>query len=207
MAKYTYIKRDIQGQYAEFAEPFNTELYNNIGTTYDDYLNNMWVLLSSQQVAFHEEHPTATVKEVWDMQLHEKTLAEAKRMAIRRITDYDKSTSVNEFEVKIPSESAPGGYISVKSWLTQQERSNYRSSIDSAKLLEVSELSLFIGETPITLPTNTAEMFLASIQLYADACFIVTKNHKNAVNALTTVQEVEAYNYRTGYPEKLVFTL
>ena len=69
MAKYTYIKRDIKGYYIEFDEMFDPNLYNNLGDSYEDFLNNLWVLLSDEQVAFHEEYPNATVKEVWDMQL------------------------------------------------------------------------------------------------------------------------------------------
>ena len=40
MAKYTYIKQDIPGYYIEFEEKFNPDLYNNIGTTYEDFIDN-----------------------------------------------------------------------------------------------------------------------------------------------------------------------
>lgn len=33
----------------------------------------------------------------------------------------------------------------------------------------------------------------------------VTEEHKAAVNTLTTIEEVDAYDYKTGYPEKLSF--
>lgn len=36
---YTYIKYNIKGKYVEFPEELNPELYDNLGTTYQDYIN------------------------------------------------------------------------------------------------------------------------------------------------------------------------
>lgn len=43
----TYIKHDIKGFFVELLEVLNSELYNNIGTTWDDFIDNKWVMLSS----------------------------------------------------------------------------------------------------------------------------------------------------------------
>jgi hypothetical protein len=48
---------------------------------------------------------------------------------------------------------------------------------------------------------------LAQIQLYADQCFIVTKQHITAVEALETIEEVDAYDVSADYPQRLIFTL
>lgn len=63
----------------------------------------------------------------------------------------------------------------IEGWFTANERSNYRASIDAAKLLELDNISFYVGTTAITIPTLLAERFLALIQLYADQCFMVTK--------------------------------
>ena len=199
MAKYTYIKHDIKGYYIEFDEMFDPNLYNNLGSTFQDFLDNKWVLLSPEQVAFHEENPTASIKEVWDMQLTpvpERTLDEAKREMENRIDEYDRSSDVNSFTIN-NEESA---------WLTPDERSNYRSSIDSAKLLGVSGLSFFIGDTLLEVTPEQGEYMLAQIQLYADQCYIVTKQHKLAVEALNTIEAVDNFDYTADYPAKLNFT-
>jgi hypothetical protein len=198
MAKYTYIKQDIPGYYIEFEEKFNPDLYNNIGTTYEDFIDNEWVLLSDEQVAFHEEHPEASIKEVWDMELFPapvRTLEDAKREMINTINEYDSSPSVNSFSIN--------GVID--GWFTPEERSNYKSSIDAAKLLGVETLSFFIGDTMLEVSPVQAEQMLARIQLYADNCFIVTKQHKLEVEALDTIEEVDGYNYMEGYPSKITF--
>lgn len=60
--KYIYIKNNLPQIYIEFDEPILEELNgNNLGTTYEDFLNGMWVLLNNEQVAFHSEYPNATV--------------------------------------------------------------------------------------------------------------------------------------------------
>jgi hypothetical protein len=212
MAKFTYLKYDIRGNYVEFDQKFDETLYNNIGTTWEDYVKNKWVLLSDEQASFHKANPTASVYEVWSMTLvptPTRTIDNAKNEMIGNIDAYDNSQNVNAFIVKVPSESedAKEGYLEMKAWLTQQERSNYRSSIDSAKLLGVDSLSLYISGMPLTLPTATAETMLAQIQLYADQCYIVTKQHKDEVYALQTIEEVDSYDYQNGYPEMLVFTV
>jgi hypothetical protein len=200
MAKYTYIKYDIRGYYIEFDEMFNLDLYNNLGETWKDFLDNKWVLLSDEQVAFHNEHPTASIKEVWNMEItpepiHERTLEDAKMEMLSNIDMYDNSINVNGFTVN----------GTIEAWFTADERSNYKSSIDSAKLLGVQELSFFIGGMELTLPTSSLELMLAQIQLYADQCYIVTKQHKIAVEALETIEAVDAYAYTSGYPERLNF--
>lgn len=199
MNTYTYIKRDIRGYYMEFNEMLNPNLYDNLGTTYQDYLNNKWVLLSDEQVAFHNEHPTASVKEVWDMELTPippRTLEQAKTEMIQRIDEYDSSTNVNGFTIN----------DDVEGWFTPEERSNYRSSIDAAKLLGISGLSFYVGDMLLEVTPTQAEYMLAQVQLYADQCFMVTKQHKLTVEALETIEEVDEFDYAADYPKKINFT-
>ena len=48
---------------------------------------------------------------------------------------------------------------------------------------------------------------LAQIQLYADQCYMVTKQHKAAVEALDTIEGVDNFDITSGYPEKLQLSL
>lgn len=201
---YTYIKLSILKHFVTFEEPLSSEEYNNIGEDWQDYLDNKWVLLSDEQVTFREEHPDASVLEVWNMEItppHVRTLKEAKEEKIDEINTYDASDSVNGFDIE------RNGEIITSSWLTPAERANYRSSIDAAELVGLTELSLYIGEMPATLPVQTAKLMLAQIQLYADQCFIVTKQHIASVEALDSIADVDAYDVSVGYPDRLVFTL
>lgn len=200
MAKYTYIKNDISGYYIEFSEMFDENLYNNLGSTWEDFLSGNWVLLSDEQVAFHNENPTASIKEVWDMEItppQPRTLEDAKNEMLAKIENYDNSDQVNGFTVN--------GFIN--GWFTAAERNNYRTSIDAAELLEIETLSFFVGETLLEVPTSLAKQMLAQLQLYADKCFIVTKEHKIAVEAMETIEEVDGFNWREGYPSKINFEI
>lgn len=196
----TYIKKDIKGNYYEIAEALSSNLYNNLGETYQDFLSNKWVKLNNQQLAFKNEHPNASVKEVFEMTLTPKpeiTIDSIKQSKIDEISIYDESENVNSFIVN----------DTITAWFTVEERLNYKQSIEAAKLMNVDKLSFFIGDIKLDITPELGEQMLAMIQLYADQCFIVTKQHKLNVQALETIEEVSNYDYRSGYPEKLKFEL
>ena len=202
--KYVYIKRNHSTHFVEFDELLNPELYDNLGTTWQDYVDNKWVRLSDEQVTFHEEHPTATVKEVWNMQMTpapQRSLEQAKREKISQIEDYDRSDNVNGFTVVLPT----GGEM--ETWIDRETRADYKNSLDAAELLGRTEVTPVFNGMALTIPVSMAKMALAQIQLYANQCYNVTEQHKAAVNALTTVADVDAYDNETGYPQKLSFEL
>lgn len=196
---YVYIKNNLSSKYLEIERLLDEDAYN-VGTTYEDYLKGNWVLLSNEQAKFHEEHPEASVKEVFEMQLvqpYVRTIEDAKRAKIAEIDMYDNSESVNSFNIN----------NAISAWLTVQERLNYKQSVEAAKLIGLEQLAFYIGDTMLTVTPQQAEYMLASIQLYADACFIVTKQHKLAVESLDNIEDVDNYDYTVGYPEKLNFTV
>lgn len=197
---YTYIKHNIKGFYVELETKLSDELYKT-GSTWEDFLANKWVLLTKKQVAFRNENPTAKISEVFNTTLdttgNTKTLESAKNQMYSKIDSYDNSDAVNQFTVN----------DELTGWFTPTERANYKTSVDAAKLLGVDTLQFYMGNVLLNINTTDAETMLAQIQLYADRCFIVTKQHKAAVEALTTMEDVEAYDYTKGYPDKLSFIL
>ena len=201
----TYIRKNITGYYVEFPEEIDAQYWEGkIGTTYEDFLAGKWIPLSDEQVVFHNEHPDYSVKNVIEMQdpeTIEKTLEQVKAEKIIQINSYDNSIDVNSFYFVDES----GSHIPV--WFTPNERSNYRSSIEAAELVGVENLSLYIGENLVTIPTATAKLMLAQIQLYADQCFIVTKQHKAIIEEAESIEYIDNYDITQGYPEKLIFEL
>ena len=197
MFKYTYIKRDAKGFYVGLDKLLPETAYE-IGTTWEDFIDFKWVLLSDEQVSFHEQYPDASVPEVWNMQLtppHVRTLEEAKAEMIQRIDEYDQSSNVNGFTVN----------NEIEGWLTADERSNYRSSIESSELLSIDTISFYIDDYLMEVSTQDAKYMLAQIQLYADQCFMVTKQHKIEVEVHENIEDVDRYEYTRGYPPKLNF--
>ena len=120
------------------------------------------------------------------------TVEDAKAAKIAEIAEYSDSDAVNSLT-----------FNGIKTWLTPDVRANYLVSLDAAELLGETDITFVVEGVQASLPIKQVRLLLAKIQRYADACFIVTEGHKRAVRALQTVEEVESYDYTTGYPEKL----
>lgn len=201
----TYIRKSIKGYYIEFPEEIDATYWEGkIGSTYEDFKNDKWIRLSDEQVAFHKEYPEASISQVIEMEIpkpYERTIEDAKQEKIWQIEEYDRSSNVNSFNVTFGENNV------TSAWLTPDQRSNYKNSIDATKLVGLEEVHPMFNGIQLTIPISTAEMALAQIQLYADRCYIVTETHKSNVNALETIEEVDNYDITSGYPEKLNFNI
>ena len=130
----------------------------------------------------------------------QQLLERAKSSKVAEIEAYDQSDEVNGFDIVV-------GGQTMAAWLTPDKRSDYKNSLDSAELLGMTEVHPVFNGVALTIPTQTAKMALAKIQIYANQCYGVTEQHKANVMALTTIEEVEAYQYESGYPERLQFEI
>ena len=197
----TYVNKNVPGNYVVMEKELDKSLHNDVGVTYEAYLNNWWVLLSAEQVKFHEDNPSASIEEVINMELKvvaiPDPLIEAKKLIIGKIIKYDKSSNVDNFILNDV----------INSWFSVKERLNYKQSVEAAKLLGEETLDFLVNGVPFSVTVVQAEYMLAQIQRYADKCYMVTEQHKATINALTTVEEVNAYDYTQGYPEMLKFEL
>ena len=200
----TYARKTIKGYYIDFQEEIDAEYWEGkIGSTFEDFLANKWIPLSDEQLAFKSEHPELGIKYIIEMSIPEvltRTLEDAKRQKLSQINQYDKSDAINSFDIVIGSDT-------ITTWITPNNRANYKNSIDAAELIGLEELHPVFNGQMLTISTQVAKMALANIQIYADRCFVVTETHKKAVEELDTIEAVDAYNNETGYPERLTFTL
>lgn len=197
MEKYLYIKKSIAKHFVDFAEPLSAEEYNNLGETWEDYLNNKWVLLSDEQKAFYEANPNAAVKEVWDMELtppHVRTLDEAKDEKIMEIEEYDSSEAVNSFTIGNQT-----------MWLTVSERQQLATQVSSSEAIGRTTMTRWYGGEDFTFSLDVWKQMLVALEIYAGDSKNVTEAHKAAVNAIETIEEVDNFDITTGYPDKLSF--
>ena len=65
--------------------------------------------------------------------------------------------------------------------------------------------NILLDNTLFVLPVEKAIDMLQQIELYALMCYNTTQGHINAINQLETKEEIEVYNFKTGYPGKLNF--
>ena len=117
-----------------------------------------------------------------------------KEEAIEQITEYDQSEDVNSFTL--------GGK---EMWLPKETRVGLVNSVTIEKNAGKETTILWFGGEKYELPVDTALQMLSDLELYALECYNVTAAHKAAVNALESVEDVVAYDYTQGYPEKLNF--
>ncbi len=125
-------------------------------------------------------------------QTDEERLAFAKEMLARQITAHDTSSAVNGFKLN-----------GMTVWLDKDTRMGLMNSTTIAKNMGNETTTVWFGGISMTIPCDTAIMMLSALEMYALECFNVTAGHKAAVSALTTVEEVSAYDYTTGYPTML----
>ena len=194
--RYYYIK--LGSGVIVLIKPLDDENYK-IGSTYNDYLNGMFVPLDSDQEYFYKSHKNATIAAIWEcgkVTPYVPTIEDVRSQKLDELSAYDNSAAVNEFLIN-----------GVGAWFTPTERTNYLSSVAAAKLLEVETLSFYVSGMKLDVPTVAAERMLAAVMLYADECFIITKQHEATINSLETIEAINDYDFKTGYPEKLVFTI
>ena len=117
-----------------------------------------------------------------------------KEEAIEQITEYDQSEDVNSFTLQGKT-----------MWLPKETRVGLVNSVTIEKNAGKETTVLWFGGEKYELPVDTALQMLSALELYALECYNVTAAHKAAVNALESVEDVVAYDYTQGYPEKLNF--
>ena len=57
------------------------------------------------------------------------------------------------------------------------------------------------------IPCEQLLGMLSTLEIYAAECYNKTTDHAFAISLLTTIEDIENYNFETGYPEKLIFEL
>lgn len=119
-------------------------------------------------------------------------LEQAKVEKIAEITAYDTSSSVNGFMLN-----------GVLVWLDKATRVGLMNSTTIAKTAGQETITLWLGGLKLVVDCDKAIQLLSALEMYALECFNVTASHKAAVGELKTIEEVEAYDYKAGYPKML----
>ncbi len=134
------------------------------------------------------------IKEVPKEKTKEELLTEAKEMKLAEIEAYDQSDAVNSFYLN-----------GLSLWLDRETRVGLMHSTERLKYLGRTDTTLWLNGFKITLNCDVVIGLLSQLEEYALKCFDTTEEHKANVKSLTSVEEINAYNYRANYPEKLEF--
>ena len=170
-------------------------------------LGNTYVYANEQEVEEeytemnpdgNDEKKTRTVYkyDVVDIDKRFKTedevIAELKVLKNDEITKYDTSSNVNVFSLN-----------GVDVWLDRDTRVSLMNSTTIAKNMGQENTTLWLGTVNIVVKCDQAIQLLSALEMYALSCFNKTAEHRNNVEALSTINEIVSYDYTVGYPEKL----
>lgn len=124
----------------------------------------------------------------------EELLEKAKAAKIAEINRFNSSANVNAFTVN-----------GIPMWLDFDMRSRLKNSIDAADAKGHETLTKVYEGTPYTYPIVVWRQMFTDVEDYAGNCQNITEQHKAAVQAMTTIAEVEAFDVTLGYPPNPAF--
>lgn len=130
--------------------------------------------------------------EEWKQERIDAQLLFAKQQKIAEIDAYDTSPAVNGFSLN-------GATV----WLDKSTRVGLMNSTNITKAMGQPTTTLWLGESKMEVPCDTAIQLLSALEMYALECFNVTAAHKKAVSELNSIEEVEKYDITAGYPAQL----
>ena len=200
MEKINFIKTFIpQGQYRQKYEYGNMVVYH-INAEYNKEMNAYECYECTMPKATFDETKVRSAFSQFSAKMDALKLEQAKVNKIAEISAYDTSSSVNGFILN--------GIL--VSWSKNdpnspnvEKRMGLRQNIADKVALGEENIAIWLKGMSFTMPCAQAEVLMRSIENYAYECFNVTASHKQAVSELTTIEEVEAYNYKAGYPKML----
>lgn len=147
--------------------------------THEQIIANGWV----EYVAPPKPEPTA-----------EELLVRAKEAKKVEIEEYDTSPDVNRFYI-----------ADTPMWLDKETRTGLKLRFEAEMAMGKTDTTLWANNVQYPLTLETAIQMLYALEVYASMCYDQTQAHLAAIDALTTVEVVEAYDHTSGYPEKLRF--
>ena len=123
-------------------------------------------------------------------------LEQAKSEKIAEITTYDTSDKVNGFILN-----------GLLVWLDKATRVGLMNSTTIAKAAGQETTTLWLKGIKLVVDCDKAIQLLSALEMYALECFNVTASHKAAVSELKSIEDVEVYDYKSGYPKMLEMTV
>lgn len=141
-----------------------------------------------------EEMILADGWEEYIIPVYEPTIEDYRKRKKDEILRYDSSDEVNAFYMQ-----------GQRMWLDKATRAGLMLRLQAEQSMGKETTTLWYGSHQFELPMANAFQMLYALELYASQCYDNTQRHLAAVDALESKEEIEAYDYRTGYPEELEF--
>lgn len=192
MEKINFIKTFIpEGQYRQKYEYGGMIVYH-INAEYNKEMNAYECYECTLPKTTFDESKVRAAFAQFSAKMDALKLDQAKVEKITEITAYDTSSSVNGFMLN-----------GLLVWLDKATRVGLMNSTTIAKAAGQETTTLWLGGVKLVVDCDKAIQLLSALEMYALECFNVTASHKAAVGELKTIEAVEAYDYKSGYPKML----
>ena len=192
MEKINFIKTFIpEGQYRQKYEYGDMVVYH-INAEYNKEMNAYECYECTLPKATFDETKVRDAFTQFSAKMDCLKLEEAKAEKIAEITDYDTSDKVNGFILN-----------GLLVWLDKATRVGLMNSTTIAKAAGQETTTLWLGGAKLVVDCDKAIQLLSALEMYALECFNVTASHKKAVSELMSLEDVEVYEYKAGYPKML----
>lgn len=126
----------------------------------------------------------------------EELLQIAKDNKIGQIIAYDNSDAVNSIIVN-----------GMKLWIPADKRAILKTSVDAYKALGIESIIKVWEGIEYTATADQWLLMIAKVEVYASECYNTTARHKAAVEALDNIDDVEAFDITSNYPQILEFNI
>ena len=192
MEKINFIKTFIpEGQYRQKYEYGDMVVYH-INAEYNKEMNAYECYECTLPKATFDETKVRDAFTQFSAKMDALKLEEAKAEKIPEITAYDTSDEVNGFILN-----------GLLVWLDKATRVGLMNSTTIAKAAGQETTTLWLGGAKLVVDCDKAIQLLSALEMYALECFNVTASHKKAVSELMSLEDVEVYEYKAGYPKML----
>lgn len=124
----------------------------------------------------------------------EEIVEQCKTKMLLTIKYFDESPEVNAFYIN-----------DIEVWLDKATRTGLMLRFQSEIALGDKETTLWYNDMEFKLPIDLAVQMLYALEKYASQCYDNTNRHLANIKKLTSVEEINNYDYTSGYPEKLKF--
>lgn len=126
------------------------------------------------------------------MPTEEELLNQAVENKVAEIKEYDKSPAVNSFKLN-----------GMDAWINREDRIGTRRAIELDKVNGQTESDIWLNGFLLRVNCDLALQLLDAVGHYAYKAYNRTQAHIHAVRELKSIEEVQKYDYKVGYPEKL----
>lgn len=121
---------------------------------------------------------------------------------ITQLLLHDSSSNVNTCYISYNNQILPY-------WANKTERSTLKTAINDCISAGREYYRLDLRDLNVSISIKCSEilMMLTQLEVYAIDCYNVTTDHLIKIKGFETIEEIEAYDFTLGYPEKLTFTI